>query len=65
MDERARIALRTYSDCPAPATQEEREIQAAKDWAVSELYFLLCDHPFDDPETLIAEFAVMEYPKED
>ena len=53
MNDRARIALEIYTNYK----EENAEIRACKDWAISEIYLLLCDHPFDDPEELIAGFS--------
>lgn len=43
-------------DIPEARTEEEAQVVSAQKWAFAELYNILSDNPFDDPEDLIFLF---------
>lgn len=45
-------------DIPEAKTDEEAKVVSAQKWASTELYNLLSDNPFDDPEDLIFSFRM-------
>lgn len=43
---------------PPPKTEYEAKERAYRDWACAELLLRITDHPFDDPEDIIEQFAL-------
>lgn len=58
MNDRVRHILDDYLNRPPAQTVQEATLRAYQDWAVSQIYIRVLDHPFEDPADVIFEFAV-------